>query len=73
MIDTLFFVLQIVGFLVLVGWAVIHDRIAAGARTAGPLAFKPSDTDIAERPRGRRRRSGLTSPPGEPNLKSRRR
>ena len=43
MIDTLFFALQIVGIGVVIGWAVVHDRLGDGAPVRGPLAFKQAD------------------------------
>ena len=72
MIDTLFFLLQIVGFLVLLGWAVVHDRIAADDQTSGPLAYKPISAD-AGHSRTARPRTGLTRHLGDANLKGRRR
>jgi len=51
MIDALFFMLQIVGIAILLGWAVIYDRRAEGSPSGGPLAFKQKDDN--EKPRGR--------------------
>lgn len=73
MIDTLFFLLQIIGFLVLVGWAVIYDRIPADGAVAGPLAFKRSSADTTDPARERRPRAGLTRHQSDANLKDRRR
>lgn len=64
MIDTLFFILQIIGILVLIGWAVVHDRQAEGTPTRGPLAFKPDEDEKASGSspsRGRKGRMGLKS------------
>lgn len=59
MIDTLFFALQIIGIVTLLGWAVIHDRLAEGSETVGPLAFKPSGERASGGKRhGRNRTSG---------------
>ncbi len=73
MIDTLFFALQIIGIAILLGWAVIHDRLAEGAATRGPLAFKQNDSVIAESGRDQNKRGGLTRHRGQANLKNRRR
>jgi hypothetical protein len=62
MIDSLFFILQIVGVVVLIGWAVLHDDLAEGALSRGPLAFKQERRDKAWRAhasRDRRAGSGL--------------
>ena len=59
MIDTLFFALQIVGIVALLGWAVIHDRVADDGETVGPLAFKQQGQRASsDRRYGRRRASG---------------
>ena len=59
MIDTLFFALQIIGIVTLLGWAVIHDRLGEGSETFGPLAFKPSGERASGGKRhGRNRTSG---------------
>lgn len=57
MIDTLFFALQIIGVCVLLGWAVIHDKLEDGDPVRGPLAFKQPDADSSER----RKRSTIAS------------
>ncbi|MGI9419983.1 MAG: hypothetical protein ACR2RA_19335 [Geminicoccaceae bacterium] len=72
MIDTLFFLLQIVGFLVLIGWAVVHDRISADGQTSGPLAYKPSSAGSGHSGTAHPR-IGLTRHSGDANLKGRRR
>lgn len=40
MIDTLFFALQVAGIAVLIGWALMHDRLREGTPPRGPLAFR---------------------------------
>ncbi len=60
MIDTLFFALQIVGIVVIVGWALVADRMKNGAGSRGPLAFRTGGAEAAGQPVDRRRRSGLT-------------
>jgi hypothetical protein len=69
MIDTLFFLLQVIGIAVLLGWAVIHDRLADGARSSGPLAFKQTDIGKAADSQGRVRSRGLTSHRRRANLR----
>lgn len=59
MIDSLFFVLQVIGIVVILGWVVVQDRLEEGARSSGPLAFKQVD-DVAEPSKGRARTAGLT-------------
>lgn len=56
MIDTLFFALQIVGIVVLLAWAVLHDRLEPGSPVRGPLAFKQDEPDAVPRSRSRRQR-----------------
>lgn len=58
MIDTLFFALQIVGVVILIGWAVVHDRLREGMPTRGPLAFKQDDGPVGENIRDRRKSGG---------------
>ena len=70
MIDTLFFLLQIIGVIVLIGWAVIHDRLEGGVPTRGPLAFKGEGWPLAEHGQKRRGKGGLTRRRGGANLKS---
>ena len=70
MIDTLFFFLQIVGVIVLIGWVVVHDRLEDGVQTRGPLAFKGEGWPPAGQGRKRRGRGGLTRRRGSANLKS---
>lgn len=69
MIDTLFFVLQIMGIVVLLVWAVIHDQLADGAPTRGPLAFKGGDYTGAGSGQGRRGGRSLTRLRGRANVK----
>ena len=73
MIDSLFYALQIVGIVVLVGWAVIHDRLAEGAPTRGPLAYKQDDGPAAGRSPDGGEKPGLPRHRGGATLKSRRR
>lgn len=47
MIDTLFFVLQLVGVTVILSWAMTNDARGTRGRTTGPLAFKELDQDSA--------------------------
>ena len=61
MIDTLFFALQIAGIIVLIGWAVIHDRLREGMPTRGPLAFKQDDDLTGSKSGSRRSRFGHES------------
>ena len=69
MIDTLFFGLQIV---VLIAWAVMHDRLEEGDETRGPLALKqPGRVDGSYREKNTG--AGLTRHRGRSNLKYRRR
>jgi hypothetical protein len=70
-IDSLFFVLQVIGIVVILGWVVVHDRLEDGARSSGPLAFKQAD-DTAEISPGRARAPGLTRQRRRANLESRR-
>ncbi len=58
MIDSLFFILQVVGIVVILGWVVVQDRLEEGAQSSGPLAFKQKDA--AEPSQRRARASGLT-------------
>lgn len=60
MIDGFLFALQVAGVAVLIGWALLHDRLEEGAVTRGPLAFKPDDRHPGEQGRERREHHGLT-------------
>lgn len=60
MIDTLFFLLQIIGVIVLIGWAVLNDQLKVGALIRGPLAFKQDPATLGERSRRRKGGGGLT-------------
>ncbi len=73
MIDTFFFALQIIGIAILLGWAVIHDRLREGSPTRGPLAYKRNDSATEDREQDRKERRGLTRHGGEIILKARRR
>ena len=73
MIDTLFFVLQLSGIVVLLAWALAHDRLAEGTPTRGPLAFKQHDRNPPERARSRETGVGLTRRRSRSNLEKRRR
>lgn len=70
MIDTLFFALQIIGIAILLGWAVVHDRLKEGAATRGPLAFKQHNSDTAEGDQDRKKPRGLTRHRGQATLKN---
>jgi|GEM_PF-5033080 len=73
MIDTLFFALQIIGIVILIGWAVVHDRLSEGALSSGPLAFKQDGESRSARsrhgPKGSTR-SRLARHPGGKGPKS---
>lgn len=60
MIDILFFALQIIGIAILLGWAVIHDRLKEGAPSSGPLAFKSYDPATAAGEKDQKNLRGLT-------------
>lgn len=64
MIDTLFFVLQIVGFVTLLSWAVLHDGQKEEVPTRGPLAYKQDEGAVASASRGQKRDRGLAKQPG---------
>ena len=62
MIETLYFVLQFIGVVILLGWAIVNDRVKDGAPVRGPLAYKDRGGEAARpavEPPGRR---GLTRP-----------
>ena len=60
MIDTLFFALQSIGIVVIIGWAVINDRLPFGRPSRGPLAYKEGGTPPADKAQAGRERRGLT-------------
>ncbi|MEZ5931844.1 MAG: hypothetical protein R3F54_07840 [Alphaproteobacteria bacterium] len=61
MIDNLFFILQIIGVVILIGWAVVHDKLAEGAASRGPLAFRQAGRGKAWRTADSRRRKAGAS------------
>ncbi len=69
MIDTLFFALQIIGIVIVLGWAMIHDQQRDGAPTRGPLAFKRDGSAAGDDAHDRKKRPGLTRRRGQANLK----
>ncbi|MDH3664519.1 MAG: hypothetical protein OEU92_31650 [Alphaproteobacteria bacterium] len=73
MIDTLFFGLQIIGIVVVIGWAVLHDKLEEGTPTRGPLAFKQPERTAGGSAREPSANGGLTRHRGGSNLKNRRR
>lgn len=73
MIDTLFFALQIIGIVILLGWAVIHDRVADGGETVGPLAFKQPVEPASAGKRLARSRTSDAGPANAASASSKRR
>jgi hypothetical protein len=60
MIDSLFFILQIIGVSVLLGWALLNDKTPDDGESRGPLAFKPPPPPFADGQPDRYRNGGLT-------------
>jgi hypothetical protein len=58
-IDTLFFMLQLTGIAILIGWAVVNDRKKDDEPLGGPLAYKQREKQGKEPPAGKTRRRGL--------------
>lgn len=55
MVGQVFFVLQILGLLVFLHWALTHDKPDDSAAETGILAMRPAEPATAEVPRGRAR------------------
>ena len=62
MIDTLFFMLQLIGVAILIGWAVVNDRKRDDEPLGGPLAYKQGEKHGKEPVSGKTRRRGLVRP-----------
>lgn len=69
MIESVIFVLQLIAIIVLLGWAVVHDRLADDVRSRGPFAFRQSDA-LVDYSLRRPRDGGLTRHRRRANLKN---
>ncbi|EWY41478.1 hypothetical protein N825_27265 [Skermanella stibiiresistens SB22] len=53
--DSLLFLLSLIGVMVVIGWAVVNDKVPDGGKTKGLLAMHHPDDETAK-PKRRSRR-----------------